>query len=356
MKIKVNKAVFVNALSKIQGSVNSKPSIAILGCILIKADENGLTIESNNIETSVKVSLDCEVTKPGEVAIPSKKLIPIVKNFPNADITIEFKNGIAVIKCQRSKFKITCNTSDEWVPFHKEDTEIGSLTIEYNDLNKIFEYVHRSVSMDPNRISLTGIFIKIDNDSIKSITSDGRRLSIYEFKNKSDFNCDIIVPLKSFSDAIKILGGKVNIKICNSYIEFNNGTISFMSKLIDANFPNVSAIIPQGEQKTIIINRTLLLDAVSRTSLILDDLAGAVQLDFTGSVLNVNAQSSTDNSSESIECESEPIKLAFNPSYLTDSLKSLISDEIEIKYKESKLPCVIAGDEGYTHIIMPMRG
>lgn len=356
MKFKINKTQFVNALNKVQGSIDAKPSIPILGNVMVVADNDHVKFTTNNISTSTSVIVDCEVDTNGETTIPAKKLVSIIKNLPNADISFDLKGDSAQIKCQRSKFKLKCSEASDWVPFNmSESSESTKVLIDYDVINKLYEYVYRSASTDVTRAALSGILFSFNDGQVKSVSTDGRRLSTFYTDVDSSYTGDMIIPIKTLADVVKSLSGKIDLSITDSCVEFSNGNISISSKLIDGNFPNYKAIIPNGDLNEIEINRKSLLDAVSRTSVIFDDNSSSVGLDFTGDILNVFTTTSNDESSESIECKTGRIKLAFNPSFLVDALKSISSDTVTIKYTDEISPCVIDGDEGFLCVIMPMR-
>jgi len=55
-----------------------------------------------------------------------------------------------------------------------------------------------------------------------------------------------------------------------------------------------------------------------------------------------------------IEYKGKEMAIGFNPSYLSDVLKNLHSEKIELELTDSEKPGVIRID-GYVYIVLPMR-
>jgi DNA polymerase-3 subunit beta len=59
----------------------------------------------------------------------------------------------------------------------------------------------------------------------------------------------------------------------------------------------------------------------------------------------------------SVSYNGEPLGVAFNPKYFTETLSSMESDEVIVRFKDEVNPCTIEGkgDPGFLSVVMPMR-
>ncbi|MCK4727425.1 MAG: DNA polymerase III subunit beta, partial [Desulfobacterales bacterium] len=59
----------------------------------------------------------------------------------------------------------------------------------------------------------------------------------------------------------------------------------------------------------------------------------------------------------SVSYNGEPLEVAFNPRYFIETLTSMDSEEVVVRFKDEVNPCTIEGDSdpGFLSVIMPMR-
>jgi len=107
MKIAVTKEALLEGLQRIQNVVSTRPTLPILTNALIEADENGLTLTTTDLSVGIRCRVEAKVEKPGAITIPARKLVSIIRELTNSEITIEVdaKNATS-IRCGASFFKI----------------------------------------------------------------------------------------------------------------------------------------------------------------------------------------------------------------------------------------------------------
>ncbi|MCQ2308321.1 MAG: hypothetical protein MJ000_12295, partial [Bacteroidales bacterium] len=80
MKIKVERAVFQDALKQVQSVVPSKTVLPIVANVKIEASEDGsIVLTATQIDLTYVASVHGEVSKPGSTTIPAKLLLSAVQ-------------------------------------------------------------------------------------------------------------------------------------------------------------------------------------------------------------------------------------------------------------------------------------
>jgi DNA polymerase III subunit beta len=357
MKLKINKIDLVNALDKVSGAINPKPTLPILSGVLIKVESNNLYVEATNLDLRIESNTVCESEIEGTVVIPAKKFISIIKSLSGSEVSIELKGNTAIIKSNKSKFKIHCQESTDW-PVNDLKGDYKLSAINSSTIKNLFKSVMSAVSNDESRAALNGVLIDIEETSIKCVATDGRRIALNEFEFGTGIEIQCIVPLKSISEVIKNISGDVAISIFENCIKFTSSGVTIESKIIEANFPNYANIVPKTTLKEISLNRKNMIESIKRISTVLNNFSEPIKLEFkSGKDLEISAASDANSSNESVMCESsDDVILNFNPMFLIDGLSSSLSDDIILKYNDNVQPCVLTDNKNFTYVIMPMRG
>src|SRR5919108_1699504 len=107
MEFTVRKFDLLQELTLIQGVVERKTTIPILGNVLIHAEGGELGVVATDLEIGLKSVCVSKTTVPGTMTLPAKRLYEIVRALPDKEI--KFKRGEAnwvSVTCGSSRFRI----------------------------------------------------------------------------------------------------------------------------------------------------------------------------------------------------------------------------------------------------------
>ena len=104
MKFIVSSTLLLKNLQAILGVINTSNTLPILDNFLFELKEEGLTITSSDLETTMSVTLTPDkAVETGSIAIPAKILVETLKTF--ADIPVSFTINEALAKILDDKTK-----------------------------------------------------------------------------------------------------------------------------------------------------------------------------------------------------------------------------------------------------------
>jgi DNA polymerase III subunit beta len=149
-------------------------------------------------------------------------------------------------------------------------------------------------------------------------------------------------------------------------ILFHLSNIDLVSQLLDGQFPDYNAIVPQSTVTQAVVDTGLLLKACKAANVFAREAANLVTVSLrpgdqtTPGQITLGAQSAEtgDNVGElEATITGSPLELAFNIRYLIDVLHVIGADHLSFETVDAVKACLIRpiGDDTFTHVIMPMH-
>jgi len=92
MRVTVRRGDIFSVLSRIQGITGRKTNLAITTNVLLRTTDTGLCLSATDLETGFEGNYPAKVEAHGTVAINSRKLFEIFKDFPSDSTGSSIKN------------------------------------------------------------------------------------------------------------------------------------------------------------------------------------------------------------------------------------------------------------------------
>lgn len=362
MKLVVNKDVILDGLAKVQSIVGSRTTLPILYNVYWKADKDGLTLTSTDLEISVRTTVEAKISRTGGTTLPAKKLYSILGALPSNEIEIDVdEKDNASIKCGASFFKIIGISEEEFPALPRFEGQ-RSFVLDQGHVKRMLMATHFAASNDEARAILNGVLMSFRGEKLTIVATDGRRMAHYtldtEFPKESEG--DWVVPSKTVGELLKTLKdeGPLKIQVSDNQIAFEFGTMLIYSKLIEGTYPNFRQVIPGHSEERVSMPREELLDAVHRVSLLVSDKSSPITLTFSKTRLHIKGVAQDVGEAEDtvpVKYSGKEISISFNPDFLMDPLKNLTCDEVALELTDELSPGVLKADTPFLYVLMPMR-
>jgi len=361
MQFTITKSSLLKELLLLQGVVENKTTIPILGQILFTASDS-LSISGTDLDVSLTSQCEAEIRTPGAACLPSKKLFDIVRALPEAEIEFALVEDRVTIRCAHSRFKLTSLDKDGFPEIPKYEGEFIHFPSEL--LRDFISYTSFAITTEASRYTLSGAQMDITKTTARMITTDGHRLSFIEKAGEFGAELSALVPKKALAEVAKLSAETeeaVEVAQENNSLFFRVGKRLFSTRLLTGEFPNYNAIMPKENNNRVILPGHLVAAAVKRVGLLADDRSKAVRFDLSAGKLSIFAQSEVGEAEETMlaDYEGPEMSIAFNASYLTEGLSAMNGDSasIELKDAQSQVMLRIAGKDKYDwrYVVMPMR-
>ncbi len=367
MKLKVVNKILVNALSHIQGVVERKNTIAILSNVRMEALAGVLTLNGTDQDIDIKETINVEASEDGSNTVSAHLLYDVLRKIDSAaEITLETKNESAlIIKSDNTNVSLPILPIEDFPIINPLSSE-NTFAVESDKLKHILEKAKFAISQDETRYYLNGVYLEfIESGKIRAVATDGHRMACIdaEIGVAPTGIQSMILPKKSVNELTRLLdreNTKVEITVSESSVNFKFDTISFTSKLIDANFPDYDKVIPKNNTSVVEVNREKFKNSVDFVSTVSEEKIKTLKMTLVDSLIKLSV-STTSNASASQEVENSGDKcnlvIGFNASYLIDIANNIDEEELSISLDNASAPIIVRGkgNSEELYILMPMR-
>ena len=372
MNFSINRDSLLNALNSVSKGLSNKTPLPTLTGIYLNVLEDKIIFITTNRELSIKVEVpannDLQIENTGSCLIPGKYFVEIIKKVEGEKINISFFDDSAIkITTERSQFTLNPLDKNNF-PKYSFDGAGEPIVFTSQDLKKIIRQTSFSASSSEQRMVLTGVNFEINGSELSITSTDSFRLSrkITSLKNTYDKK-QINVPSKAIEELNKILEedeNEVKLYLISNKALFQYKNISFMTRLIEGTYPDVSSLFPKNYLFNITFNKNELVSAIERASLLTsNDNLSLVKLQVTDKqkVKILSASTEIGNVEEEVYptqiSEINHFTIAFSSKYLLEAVKSFESNEISINFTGEIKPFVVNSsiDQGLTQLILPVR-
>ncbi|MBN1914553.1 MAG: DNA polymerase III subunit beta [Parachlamydiales bacterium] len=363
MKAVISKNELINLISKIQSIVAAKPAIPFLANVLIEAIDDQIILSATDLTTSMRCYAEAKIIEEGAIALPARKLFQLVRELiaPQVKITAE-SNEIAEIISGSSVFKIKGLHKSEF-PSFPETTGAAQIEIDSSILKSMLSRVSFAAEREDNRYMMNSIFLKIENQLMTCIGTDGKRIA----KTFNTLNIDpslqgsYVLPLKAVEEMIRILEDNAEraiITLTPDKVFLENNNVTLITKLLSGQYPNVDKVIPRSPKITISLHREELISLLRQVSLFTAEDNHSVRFVFENNELNLQAASR--NIGEGtvkmpVDYAQEKLEIAFNPFYFMDILRHSKEETVNFFINDAFNPGMITDTTNAIFVIMPMR-
>ena len=370
MNFTISKSELNEALQKVVGVVPQKTTISILTCLLVELQESQLRLTGTDLEISVTHTLSVDSIEDGAVAVPAKLFVEIVRELPDVPINIiSDSNDRIILKTDKGEYKIATQPREDFPNITVEESE-HSFLIKSKHLTEMTEKTIFAVSNDELRPALTGINVELVDSSLIFVGTDGHRLAKVVYKDFQDQAAEqhvkMIVPTKALNLMIRNLqeNEQVNVQIGEDHVVFRLKDAIIYSKLISGTYPNYERVLPDNNDKTLRVNRELLISTLRRVSIFSSSLTNQVRLVLSPDEITIHSEDIEfgAEAKESIPgiFSDERLQIGYNSTYLLDILRHIYTEEVTFDLKDSGSAAIIhpteqPEQEEITMLLMPIR-
>lgn len=365
MKFKIERKTMQDIIGKVGKAITGKIGNPILDGMYIKAEEGKLTFIGSDGETTIRTTVDAEITQAGSIVVEPRILGEIIRKLPDADVTMFVENNILQIKCSKSEYNLVCNSTEDY-PANILEQTINSdvcVEIEQNKLKNLVKSVHFAASESEARPILKGILLEVKDSKINLVTLDGYRLAMKNAEIDSETEASVVVDAKLLNDICKIFNDTddiVSIYIGGNQIAFKFDETSVILRLIEGNFIAYESLIPSESTHIVEVNRKNMIDAINRVSVMFDGQNKLVKLEFTENVAFIESKSQLGKVKEDLELDrgvTETLSIAFNGKFMLDMLNAIEDDFVKLNLTSPVSPCVATGvtDTSGKYLLLPVR-
>ena len=356
MKFTLSSNALSSRLQTLAKVINSKNSLHILESFLFQVHNGQLTLTASDSENVMQTSLKLDqFDTDGDFAIPSHTVLDAVKELPEQPLTFEVNMSTfeVTVGYQNGQYQFTAQNADEYPQTAPIQNDVHAITIDATALN---ENINRTLfATDNNEIRpvMNGIYFDLTTDCLAFVASDGHKLvRCRDYSIKSETPAAFILPKKPATLLRNVLdkdSGDVVIKFNSNSAEIHFAEGKLSCRLIEGNYPNYNAAIPNDNPNELTIDRKSLLSAIRRILPFASMSSQLIRFRLEAGMLELSSEDIdfATRAKESLVCEytGAPLQIGFRGDFFTEILNSIDTDELKIKL----------GDPSRAGIVVPSK-
>ena len=365
MRFNINKSELLNALTIVAKGASTRSVLPVLSGVYIKAEGAGLTMQTTDLERSIRYDVMALVEEPGETVIPEKLLLDIVKNLPDA--AVEFKtnedDGTVSVSCDSASYVLKTLDPEDFPAFPNVDVK-NRIMVPFSEFCKMVKRVAKVVSKDQSRIVMTGVLISTTESGLRMVATDSYRLAICDVAApgvEEGFEAIVSGAFLQEVASLPALADSIEIGLSENQVVFEFQKMVLINRRIEGNFPDYRQLIPDTYVTKTCFTTSDLITAVRRVSLI-SSPTEPVKFDINKDAKNAIVTSVSQDvgrAEEILPCEvaGDNALIAFNHQYVLDGLTSVGTSQVFLETQSSLKPGIFKSAEGenFLYLVMPVR-
>ena len=370
MKFNVSSSKLFSQLQAVSRVIANKNALPILDDVLFDLAGNELTLTASDGETTIRTSIEVEGAEgEGKVASAAKLLLETLKEFSEQPLafTIDEQNFAVNMVSQNGTYSFVGVNGNEYPEMPGTNGATRSISIPSRALQSAIEKTIFCTADDELRPVMNGIYFDLTAANATMVATDAHRLVRYiNTSIPAGQDASFILPKKPASLLKNVLGKEENdVKVTygDKNVRFEFGKTVIVCRQIEGRFPNYNAVIPQGNQNIVTVDRQTLVNACKRVAVFANNGTALLRLGLSENQIKISAQDIDFSTSaeEIISCsyEGTPMAIGFKAPFLIDILASIASSEVQLKLADPAragliLPAENEENEDVLMLLMPM--
>lgn len=366
MKFSSSRKDLIEPMTQIVNIIEKRQTMSILANMLLTVSDKGLLMTGTDMEIEGLFRLPVDCQQPGSMTLPARKLFDICRLLPDSSqLVIEEEGNHVKLTSGRSRFKLNTLPVDDYPAFSRSEPDF-TMQIAAHQLKRLFDKPIYAIAQQDVRSFLNGLLLEIDTDQIRTVGSDGHRLTLCEdqLEQSVDNRESYLIPRKGITEFSKLLKDMetaiVTIEASASFFTLICGSATISVKLIDEKYPIYQRVIPSDLTDTVTLNTQQFKDAIGRVAILANDRFASILLHFDNNSLSVTSNSAEQEEAEDIldvEFTGTPFSIGFKSSYLIDIANNIESDSMQLLFPENKSSVLAKDldDDKVKFVLSPIR-
>lgn len=357
----------LNAIILVEKNVGKKESLPVLSCVVCKAENGVLTLQTTNLESSMQVIVPAQITTDGTVAVNAHIFSQIIRSIQGETIHCEIQDENLTIKSKNTNSVIKSIPYTEFPFILTHATLPKNQVLDKTSLLTGIRSVVYAASSSMIRPELGSIYISFNDTECVCVATDSFRLAEKTLKQTvSTPQSELLIPLKYTLELMHVLehiqDESVEWSVVeDSYVVFKTSEVYYMTRIVDSRFPQYKEIIPKDVHTEVTLLKNDFADVLRKARIFsgTDQYIG-IHVYPKKKICTATAQSAlVGEMSDSLDgaLSGEDIDIKFHITYLADCLSSIASDSIVLTFAGVGRPVLIHGvsDPSFRYLVMPLN-
>ena len=368
MKIVCHREGLLAACQVASAAVAARDVKPVLRNIKAIVEDDRCTLMATDLELGIRLEVrGIKVEEPGAAILPTTRLIAILRESTDEELTIEAGPDKCIVRGTTNEFDMPGEDPSAFpdVPAFAEE--------KYHELpaGLLRDMIKRTIFAAATEGQVrfgatTGILWELEDDRAALIATDGRRLAMITAPAKAHGGHTTagqlpVVPVKAMNLLERNLteaGETIRISIRANEVLMKTERAMIYSRLVEGRFPDYKKVIPQKHSHRVPITVGPFMSAVRQAAIMTDDESKRVRFQFAKKKLTLRAQGAESGQSRvelPIEYDGKGLEISFDPKFVNDMLRVLEADTpLTLDMNDSATPAVFRHEPNYLYVVVPL--
>ncbi len=374
MKTSVLQDKLAKGLSIVARAVENRPTLPVLGNILLATEDARVKLAATNLEMSITTWIGAKVEKEGAITLPAKTLADLVNNLSpeRVDLTLDAATLTVNVRCGATVSNVKGIDAAEFpvIPSGGE----ADITLPGKTLKEMINQTVFAAAKEDNRPILTGVLMQLDGNVMTMASADGYRLAVRTTDIDQTFakRVDLVIPAKALTEVGRVIGEDDDVVTITlpkerDIVLFHMKHTDIATQLLEGKFPDFAAIIPRSYVTSSVMYTSDLLAACKRAEIFARDSAYSAKLYVKPApgpgepgavtIVGMSAERGDNEGMLDASVEGEALNISFNIRYLIDVLNVIDDERVVLESNGAANPGVIRPEnrDDFVSVIMPMQ-
>ena len=371
MKIQCNRDSLLAACQIAQGAVAVRTTKPILANIKVVAHDDALTIMAHDLDVGVRYELrGVKVSRAGAAILPVGKLVNILRESGDPEITIDAGKDTTSVKVGSSKYELPGGDPDEFPEPPAFDDGGNYHEITAGVLRTMIKRtVFAAEKRENTRFAVTGVLWEAAGGKAKLVATDTKRLAVCEGPAEIHGEPDAkphshLVPIKAIQLLERNLtddGERIRVSLKSNSACFQTERAVISTVLVEGKFPPYQQFIPKKLPIKLPLPAAEFLSRIRQAAITSDDESKRVDFHFQPGKLTLQARGPETGSSE-VEMalpdyDGPDVEIAFDPAFLIEMLRAVDGEPtVMLEMTDARDRAILRVGESYLYLVVPMVG
>lgn len=321
----------VDRLARIPGSHGAAPHTQ---AIQMTGDMAGLTLMRFTSEAKISITLDdVEIAEEfTDFRVGHSSFSNLLDRLPGKNTVLTRDKTHLLITDGAVKSKLAIFTEDEAAEPPEQEMETDTINLPIEDLKSLFSWPVEAASKDSNRPQLGGVCLRMIEDKLCFIGTDGRRLHM--IREDWKLPVDVVIPAVGIDTILRVCApesGACQFSVGENMVSVVSANVEVCVTLIAEKMPNIAPYLSPDEssiKSKITINRDEFVPALEACAPVGYGDSKLVKVALTKKKLTLSGASGDSETSVGLECfASDPLNFGVASIQLANALKHVDVDD-----------------------------
>ena len=365
MRFTCSAATLIDSLQIATKALSSRTTNQILEGILIETDMNEVILTCSDERITIVTRFEAYVTEPGRGVVPGKLFSEIVRRLSDGDIEITMSDRfVFTIRGAGNRTNIAGQDADLF-PLLPQVNGEKEFSLPQDMLKDMIQKTEFAIATEDMREVLTGCLLEIAGGDVTMVALDGYRLALRRAKCGDVLEkLSAIIPGRAVGDIGKLLSDDPEdfaaLAFSGNTLHIKLEKTEIFVILVEGEYVQYRQILPPRFATRVVVDLDPFRRGIDRAALIArEGNNNLLILKIAGGEMAIEAHSQIGDVYEKLEVQQEgaDLNIAFNVKYLTDVVRYIDAEQIEINLNNAISPCIITplNDPDYVHLVLPVR-